>query len=390
MLGQLRGIIETQMRMTELEQVCARKDEFLAVLAHELRNQLAPISNALFLLNTNQVNEEMKKGSCELIGQQIKQMTRLVEDLMDVARINSGKIELRKKETNISALLSNAVNAVRPLAEQAGHKIITQIASESLEANIDSDRMMQVFSNLITNAIKYTPRDGLITVTLEARASSAVIKISDNGIGIPKDKLEGIFEMFSQVESERTKDGLGIGLALVKNIVTLHGGNIAVCSEGSNCGSEFTLNLPLVKKDTDTQKTQSMTSADLAKKSCRVLVVDDHREAAKTLGWMMEILGHTAELAYDGKHALEVAEKFLPDVVLMDISLPIVNGYEACRIMKENPLFANTLFIVQTGWSQKEYRDLAHQAGFDHYLLKPVKIDDLQAILATHDPASIL
>ncbi|MES2207107.1 MAG: PAS domain S-box protein [Pseudomonadota bacterium] len=361
-----------------------KKDEFLAILAHELRNPLAPISNALHLLKSPSVNETIRSEAASLVSKQIDQMTHLLEDLLDIARITRGKIELRLNTLDISEAIKIAVEATKPLMNERRHHVEINLPLTPCIIHGDITRLAQVFTNLLNNAGKYSGHEGHIIVTVCAEEDEILIRIKDNGIGIPAQMLYCIFDMFEQVDSsmERAYGGLGIGLTLVKNIVEMHQGNIRAFSDGKGKGSEFILRLPRVEEvkiNQDMKKPMTHDTSPL--NSLKILVVDDNDASAKTMGWTLEILGHQIQLAHDGPSALQASLSFIPDVVLLDIGLPGMNGYEVCKEMRRQPLLSHTVFIAQTGWGQQEHLDRSKEAGFSHHLVKPINIDVLKKVL---------
>jgi PAS domain S-box-containing protein len=374
--------------ITELKEAHRRKDEFLAMLAHELRNPLAPISNAMHLMKSPSVNEKIREEAAKLVDRQIKQMTHLLNDLLDVSRVTLGKIELRTQKVRLSEIINMAVESILPLIEDKKQKIKLNLPIKIIWLNADVTRLAQVFSNLLNNAAKYTQEGGHIEVEAFENQEGVVVKISDDGIGIPTDMQPQIFDLFAQVDSsmERSYGGLGIGLTLVQNLVEMHGGNVSVFSEGKNKGSSFIVRLPV--QDTVEEDNRSIP-ADVSEEkntnSFRVLIVDDNEASAKTLGWSLEMLGHEVRLAHDGQRAIEMAHAYKPRVILLDIGLPGMNGYDICKIFRSNPAYNNVLIIAQTGWGQKEHLQRSKEVGFDHHLVKPIRMDVLQELFANID-----
>ncbi|MES2206192.1 MAG: chemotaxis protein CheB [Pseudomonadota bacterium] len=369
----------------KLTAVDLNKDEFLATLAHELRNPLAPLRNALEILRLPNTKLEMIKHSHQIMDNQLTQMVRLVDDLLDISRISRGKIELRLERVELGKIVESAIETSRPFIEKAGHTLTVIQPDESLWLEIDSTRIEQVLVNLLNNAAKYTKENGRIRLDVQREGSNVILRVTDNGIGMTAVNLPNIFDMFSQIDSsiERTQGGLGIGLALVKKLVELHGGNVSVTSGGSGQGSEFMVILPLaISRDTEQnielQKKKTPTKAENSK--C-VLIVDDNELSAKTMGWMLELLGYEAHLAFDGPSALTQAGMLRPDIVLLDIGLPGMNGYDVCNAMRQKIELKDTLMIAQTGWGQQEHRLRSKNAGFDYHLVKPVALEALQEVL---------
>ncbi len=364
-----------------LELADKRKDEFLAVLAHELRNPLTPVRYGLDMMRMSPdqpVPEEMQA----MMDRKLTHLVRLIDDLMDVSRISRGKIDLRCAHVAFQAALQSAIEASRPQIDSKHHTFAQNIPEEPLWLDADATRIAQVVSNLLNNAAKYTPAGGHIELSAFGTDSEAIVTISDNGVGIPPEMLPRIFDLFTQVEKrgERSGDGLGIGLALARQLVELHEGSIDVASPGAGRGSTFTVRLPL-KKDGEEVPAHSVEAADV-RPSLNVLVVDDNVSSAKTTGQILAMVGHKVALAHDGPAALEIAKKIAPDVIMLDIGMPGMSGYEVCRELRKDPLFKHTMLIAQTGWGQESDRKKTQDAGFDHHLTKPVNFKTLSDILA--------
>lgn len=378
--------ISTAELYEELKNNDRKKDEFLAILSHELRNPLAPISNAIYLLKSPSTSDTMRNEAANLVSQQIHQINHLLEDLMDISRITKGKIELRLKPFNLSEVIKISLEATQPLMNELRHRVDIKMPSTPCLIHGDTTRLTQVFTNLLNNAGKYTEKGGAITVTVECEDQDILIRIKDNGIGIPPHMLHSIFDMFEQVDNsiERAHGGLGIGLTLVKNIVEMHKGSITAISEGQGKGSEFIVRLPKLEEAnvTDDNAAESNPLADTSTPNgLKILVVDDNDASAKTMGWTLELLGHQAQLAHDGPSALQAALSFIPDVIMLDIGLPGMNGYELCKIMRQDPALNNKIYIAQTGWGQKEYQERSKAAGFSRHLVKPISIEVLKEAL---------
>jgi signal transduction histidine kinase len=360
-----------------------RKDEFLATLAHELRNPLAPIRNGLQVLRMSPTDETADTVR-NMMDRQLTHMVRLIDDLLDVSRVSQGKIDLRKEPVTLQDVLQAAVEGSQPLIDAGGHTLVMDIPDQKLWLDADLTRLAQVVSNLLNNAAKYTPEGGRITLSVTADDHNVRITVRDNGLGIPADMLPKVFELFTQVDRnlERSQGGLGIGLALVRQLVDMHGGHIRAESEGLNQGSRFILTLPLAKVvplETPVMESEVVsTPATLL----RILVVDDNIASAKTTGWMLELIGHQPTLAHDGLEAIDIAQQIQPDAVMLDIGLPGLSGYDVCRELRRDPAFKNTIFIAQTGWGQERDRQEAREAGFDHHLIKPVNFEELSQLLA--------
>jgi signal transduction histidine kinase/CheY-like chemotaxis protein len=360
-----------------------RKDEFLATLAHELRNPLAPVRNALQVLNLMGTDVRELQWARDVIDRQMKQMSRLIDDLMDVSRISQGKIELKRERVTLAKVIQGALETSRPLIEQCGHELTVTVPPQTLYLDADLTRLDQVLSNLLNNAAKYTERGGRIWLTVERQGSDVVASVKDSGIGIPREKLQSVFELFSQVQGtlERSQGGLGIGLSLVKRLVEMHGGSIDVHSPGIGQGSEFVVRLPVVIEPTPAAHRQDLEESEVWASSLRILIVDDNRDAADSLGLMLQMIGNETQTAYDGVGAVQAAEAFQPKVVLLDIGLPKLNGYDACRQIRQQPWGKKMALIAMTGWGQEEDKRKAEDAGFDRHLVKPVDPRELIKLL---------
>lgn len=377
--------LENAILMEKIQEADRRKDEFLAVLAHELRNPLAPIKSAIGVLRMN-TDEELRSQLEDTIERQADHMVHLVDDLMDVSRITQNKIELRKGTVDLQEAIHHAVETSGPLIKQHQHRLVTDIPDEPIWVDADFSRLSQIFSNLLNNAAKYTDNGGIIVVDVRSDGRLAVISVKDNGIGIPEDKVQSIFDMFSQVDNslERSHGGLGIGLTLVKKLVGMHGGNIGVFSSGTGMGSEFVVTLPTLAEKAEHADNTILHMEPNAGKPLNVLIVDDNAALAQIMELTVKLLGHNTCIAFDGISAIELAREFRPEVVLMDIGLPGMNGYDVCKVMKKDPLFAHTVFVAQTGWGQAEHRKRSQEAGFDHHLVKPASMKDLQDVINSY------
>ena len=361
-----------------------RKDEFLATLAHELRNPLAPIRNGLQLMKLARAQPTMIEQARTMMERQLTQMVRLVDDLMDVSRINLGKLELRKERLSLAAVVNSAVETSRPLIEEMGHELTISLPEQPLMVDADITRLAQVFMNLLNNAAKYSERGGHIRLNAELQGSEAVVTVTDTGIGIDADQLPRIFGMFSQISGalERSQGGLGIGLTLVKRLVALHGGSVEARSEGLGLGSMFIVRLPVFVDASPAQALDVDDEAEAMKSLLRILVVDDNRDAADSLSELLKMMGNDTRTAYDGQQGVHAAGEYRPDVILLDIGLPKLNGYEACRLIRDQPRGKGVVIIALTGWGQDEDRRRSREAGFDHHLVKPVDPQALMKMVA--------
>ena len=368
-----------------------RKDEFLATLAHELRNPLAPVRNAVQLLRLKGLATPELQWTTEMIERQVRAMSRLIDDLMDVSRINQGRIELRREWVEAKTILEDAVESARPLIDECGHRLVLALPDQSLLLNADRTRLTQAFMNLLNNAAKYMDRGGSIGVDVQRSENDVVVIIRDTGIGIASDRLEGVFELFSQVETalSRSRGGLGIGLSLTRQLVEMHGGQVVARSEGLGQGSEFEVRMPLASDHRMQQPVHSekdIEGSRIPDSGLRILVADDNRDAAATLAALLELLGHSVRQAHDGEAAVRAAAEFDPQVVVLDIGMPKLNGYEACRQIRAQPGGAARTMIACTGWGQADDRRKSQEASFDQHLVKPVDpallVDLLDAVVA--------
>jgi PAS domain S-box-containing protein len=373
-----------QQRAVELAEADRRKDEFLATLAHELRNPLAPICNALQIIGLAGDNLALMSQARCMMERQLTQMVRLIDDLLDVSRITRNKLELRHESVELAVAVQCAVDTARPLIEAAQHRLTITLPQEPVLLHADLIRLAQVFSNLLTNAAKYTERGGEISLTAERQGGDLVVRVKDTGVGIPCDKLAHVFDLFVQVDRslERSQGGLGIGLTLVKRLVELHGGSVAASSDGPGKGSVFTVRLPLPREAAvrQSQLPDGGTTSRLGR--CRILVVDDNKDSAESLALMLRLRGAEVRTAYDGLEAVQGAGQFQPNVILLDIGMPKLNGYDAARRIRAQSWSNGTLLIAMTGWGQEEDKRRAAEAGFDHHLTKPIEHAALEKALA--------
>ena len=362
-----------------------RKDEFLATLAHELRNPLAPMRNALKLMQLAPGRPEVGAQAEALIGRQLEHLLRLVDELLDLSRISLGKIELHRARVDLAEVMQNAIETVQPHIEQSGHTLDVSLPADSIVLEGDAMRLAQVFANLLNNASKYTARGGRLALVAERRGDEVEVAVRDNGIGIPSEMLPRVFDMFTQADSslEKSHGGLGIGLTIVNRLVQLHGGSVEARSEGRGRGSEFIVRLPLVEPAPLVQP--APTTRDVPPVACsrRVLVVDDNADAAESLALVLEMFGHEASIAADGPAALATGESFRPDLVLLDIGLPGMNGFDVCQRMRARPWGRDAMFVALSGWGQNTHKEQAHAAGFDHYFIKPIDPEALRRLLGT-------
>jgi len=378
---------ESERRRNEqaLRNADRQKDEFLATLAHELRNPLAPICMGLDLLRMSGNDPAATTEVCAMMARQSQHMVRLIDDLMDVSRITRGKLELRKQQVALDEVVQNAVDANRPLVDQGQLQLIVKLPAQPILLYADPNRLTQVFSNLLNNAAKFTPPEGSIEVAAEGQGGNVIVTVTDSGVGIPADKCDFIFEMFTQIDrgSESMTAGLGIGLTLVKRLVEMHGGVIAVESSGHNLGSRFRVQLPMVPQTPTNETSNSPSGRAFPAIKRRVLIVDDNADALASLSMVVRALGSETFDAHDGIEAVESASNLRPDVILMDIGMPRLNGYDAARRIRQEPWGHDVLMVATTGWGKEEDRRRSKEAGFDLHLVKPIDISVVQEVLAS-------
>jgi PAS domain S-box-containing protein len=367
---------------TDLSAADRQKNEFLATLSHELRNPLAPLGNMLEVLKRSDHDAHARALALETMERQWGQLVRLVDDLLDLNRITHNRLNLRKEPLDLNALVDQAVDATRPLANASGLTLTLVPSPTPIRLSADAVRLAQVFGNLLNNACKYTDRGGMITVVVEHAGDEAVFSVADTGAGIPADHLEGIFDMFAQVEAsrERSQGGLGIGLTLVRRLVAMHGGSVHAYSGGPDQGSRFVVRLPIVL-EAHPAPAQPMPHQPL--RPLRMLVVDDNHDAASSLAMLLEFDGHTVAMAHNGTSALVAAEAHRPEITLLDLGLPGMDGYEVCRRIRERPWGSRMILVALTGWGLEEDRSRTRAAGFDGHLVKPVNYGDLVALLGS-------
>jgi PAS domain S-box-containing protein len=375
-------LAELRKLAADLSEADRRKDEFLATLAHELRNPLAPIRNALQVIQLS-TDREAHEQAHAVMQRQLHQMIRLVDDLLDVSRITRGKLELRREQMSLEAVLDSAVETSRPMIEHLGHELTVSMPKEPVIVDADLTRLAQVFSNLLNNSAKYMDRGGHIWLCAERRGNEVEVSVKDSGIGIAPGQLPHIFQLFSQVDSslDKSQGGLGIGLTLVKRLVEMHGGRIEARSEGLGKGAEFVVRLPVGVGTSQAPVLGGSERPSPSKSSLRILIVDDNRDAADSLRMLLRLGGNDTRVAYDGQEGLQVAGQFRPDVLLLDIGLPGLNGYEACRRIREQAWGKEAVLIAVTGWGQEEDQRRSHEAGFDYHMVKPVDPEALMKLL---------
>jgi PAS domain S-box-containing protein len=367
-----------------------QKDLFIATLAHELRNPLAPMRNAVSLLRQSAVHDPQVAWCRDVIDRQLGHLAHLLEDLLDVSRMARGQVRLRLETLAVATVIDRAVEIARPAIDAASHELRLAVAPAPRFGSGDLTRLAQVFSNLLINAAKYTGERGVITLTARADGDEVEVSVTDTGIGLSAEQLPQIFEMFGQLASaiDRSQGGLGIGLSLARRLVEMHGGKIAARSAGPGRGSEFTVRLPLLRDAAGAASGAAPAVAPRADPAWRILIADDLPDSADTLGLLLEAMGHETRVAYDGEEAIAIAEGFRPDVVVLDLGMPRLNGYDTCRRIRAAPWGRGVTLVAQTGWGQGQDRRRTEEAGFDHHIVKPIDVDRLLALLRATRPAS--
>ena len=359
-----------------------RKDEFLAILAHELRNPLAAIGNAAQLALREDAAPDALQWSKEVIARQVKNLSIMIDDLLDVSRINQGKIQLKKEALHVGPVIARSVEAVSHLIEEKGHELQVSLATGAMRVKADPTRLEQVVTNLISNAVKYTDPGGKIAVSAYLDQGSVFIKVGDNGIGLGPEMLGEVFVLFAQVEKtlDRARGGLGIGLSVVKKLVEMHGGTVTASSAGLGRGSEFLIRLRALTGEAPAQGTKQEKDGDFP--SRRILVVDDSVDTAVGMARLLRMAGHEVEIAHDGNAAVDVARAFQPEILLLDLGLPGLSGYEVAALLSREAKFKDSLFIAASGYGHERDRERSRDSGFDHHIAKPVNFDLLAEIIA--------
>ena len=377
---------ELQAQLFELAEADRQKNEFLAMLAHELRNPLAPMRNALHVLSMPEVPEDTAQRALGMMGRQLNHMIRLVDDLLDVSRIIQGKIDLRKEVIDIASVVGRAVETAQPVIDARRHCLSVELPREPVFVEGDPLRLAQVIANLLTNAAKYSPPESPIDLTVREEGGQTVLRVRDRGIGIAPELLPQVFDLFVQADASlaRSEGGLGVGLTLVKRLVEMHGGMVSAASEGLGKGSEFAIRLPLVSHEeacTGGREGRARARVTDALRK-RVLVVDDNVDAAESVAMILRLSGYDVRCTYDGVSALDAAKSYHPDVVVLDIGLPGISGYEVARRLRLDPEFEETPLVAVTGYGQDVDRHRSRNAGIDYHLTKPVDPATLQQLLA--------
>jgi PAS domain S-box-containing protein len=370
-------------RAVQLAEADRRKNEFLATLAHELRNPLAPIRNGLQILRLCDGDPQATGQALDMMDRQLSQMVHLIDDLLDLSRVSRGTIDLRKERIELAKVVEHAVEMSRPVVELAGHRLAINVPPSPIYVDADLTRLAQVFSNLLNNAAKYTEQGGNIRLLVEQQNGEVVVSVHDNGIGIPHEMLPYVFDMFTPVNRnlERSQGGLGIGLSIVKKLVEMHGGLVQATSDGDGMGSQFIVRLPVVLSVVQPRADDQEAIRPSGRR--RILVVDDNRDAADSLAKILRLKGNESRSAHDGHEAIRQAAEFRPNVVLLDIGMPGLNGYDTARQIRAQPWGENMLLVALTGWGQDEDRRRSHDAGFDAHVVKPINAATLEKLLAS-------
>jgi two-component system, sensor histidine kinase len=385
-LHQANSTLEHEMHVREraeeaLRVADKRKDEFLATLAHELRNPLAPIRTGLDILRIRSGDAQATQRATDIMERQLRQMVRLVDDLLDVSRINTGKLAIKMGRVELKAVVNDALEVVRSYIELHGHELVIDLPDRPVFLHGDATRLAQILSNLLNNAAKYTNRGGHVTLAAHVEDRTLVLAVSDTGIGIAPDMLDQVFEMFVQVDStlERTNAGLGVGLSLSRRLVELHGGTITACSAGLGQGSTFRVRLPIVVDPEPPAK--PTPAAFISAETYRILLADDNVDFVNSIGALLSAMGHSVVITHNGPDALTAAGRFCPDYAFLDIGLPQMSGYDLARGIRNLSCGPETVLIAVTGWGQERDRQLAFEAGFDHHMVKPVRFEQIEEIL---------
>jgi two-component system, sensor histidine kinase len=375
-------------RAEALREADRRKDEFLATLAHELRNPLAPMVNAIAILRRPGVSPDITERAHGMMERQLAQMVRLVDDLLDVARITTGKLTIHKQSAELAAIVRSAVETARPLIDSRRHELRVELPAEPVYLNADATRLAQVFSNLLNNAAKYTDEGGHIQLTAQVEERDAVVEIRDDGIGIAPEMLPRVFEMFAQADNsiERKQSGLGVGLTLARRFIELHGGSIEAHSSGLRRGSSFRVRLPVMAALASHNRGSGASKGSGDPDALRILLVDDNVDFVSSLAVLLQTLGHEVRVAHDARDALAAADEFAPDFAFLDIGLPEVSGYELAAQLRASPRTAATTLVAVSGWGQEKDRERSQQAGFALHLVKPVEFEKIQAVLSQLPP----
>jgi len=376
---------ELRQRVQALAEADREKNEFLAMLGHELRNPLAPMRNALHLMKMPGANHELVGQARDVLERQLQYLVRMVDDLLDVSRIIRGHIELRREAVDVAVAIARAIETAQPTIDAKHHELAVAVPDQPLWVEADLIRLAQVIANLLTNAAKYTDEAGKISVCAAREGEEVVLRVVDTGVGIAPELQSRVFELFVQGDRsmDRSQSGLGIGLTLVKRLVEMHGGSVAVASKGAGQGSEFTIRLPAVPEPRGHQNSDvPVARANVGAPGKRVLIADDNVDACESIAMILRVYGYDVRCVYDGPSVLQTAASYRPDVVILDIGLPGMSGYEVARRLRQLSEFRRTPLVAVTGYGQDDDRRRSQEAGFDYHLIKPIDPDDLQAIVA--------
>ncbi|HSE38324.1 MAG TPA: ATP-binding protein [Blastocatellia bacterium] len=375
--------VERERLLKELSETNRQKDEFLAMLSHELRNPLAPISNAVEVLRRLFPDHPDLQSSTDVIGRQVNDLARLIDDLLDASRITSGKVRLQLQTIELASVVSRAIEATRPLTEARRHQLTVSLPSDPVWLTADPVRLPQVLNNLLNNAAKYTEEGGDIALTAELEGDELVIRVRDTGVGIPPEILPHVFDLFTQADRslDRSQGGLGIGLTLARSIVGMHGGVVQAFSAGPGQGSEFLVRLPVVSEIERRKDDSRISDGTAAVKPRRILIVDDNADSAETMALLLKLSGHEIEMAHDGERALMTARQFQPEIILLDVGLPGMHGYEVAERLRSLPENKNLVIVALTGYGQERDRQRAMEAGFDYHFVKPIDFQRLESLI---------
>jgi PAS domain S-box-containing protein len=385
MLGVSLDETERKRNEEKLLDADRKKDEFVATLAHELRNPLAPMRNAVEILRAKSQHQPEQEWACGVLDRQVRLMARLLEDLLDVSRISRNRLELRTQDVELTAVLETALETSRPVIEARGHQLTLALPPEPIRLECDPVRLAQVFANLLNNAAKYTEERGCIQMTVERGESDVSVSVKDSGIGITAEMLTRVFEIYSQAgpELERSQGGLGIGLSLVKGLVELHGGSVEARSEGPGLGSEFVVRLPVSAESPTGAPTRPPEDEQVTKAKLHILIADDNEDSVSSMAMILRSMGNETSIAHDGEQAVELARSLRPEVLLLDIRMPRLNGYDACRRIRAQPWGKEMFVVALTGAGQDEDHRRTEEAGFDRHIVKPVDPAALDKLLAS-------
>jgi PAS domain S-box-containing protein len=382
--GKVIGASKIARDITARKEEDRRKNEFLALLAHELRNPLAPLRNGLRVIQLAEGDPQAVEHARTMMERQLQHLVRLVDDLLDVSRISRGKLQLRKERVRLKDVVQNALEVCEPMVQEHGRELTVSLPQDLVYVDVDKTRLVQAICNLLSNAVKYSERGGHIWLTAERQGAEALVRVKDNGIGIPPHMLPQVFDLFMQVDRslEKAQGGLGVGLTIVKRLIEMHGGSVEAHSEGYGKGSEFVIRLPVVLSQApEAAPASNQHLHPIARR--RILVADDNLDSAASLALVLQLMGHEVRTVHDGLDAADAAETFHPHVVLLDIGMPKLNGYDACRRIRRLPEGKDIVIVALTGWGQEDDKRRSQEAGFTYHLVKPIEPAALETLLAT-------